>query len=138
MFEDIVVYEMGRLGITAVTCHTYVKDMDKAKRDVIVAAVRASGADAVITARAVTVGDMNVTQKGSPGFVYGTAADGYRSLPSASSYLRANLQTNLYDAETAELVWTATISTFYADNEARVSRELVRFNIERLRCDGFL
>jgi len=129
---------MGRLGITAVTCHTYVKDMDKAKRDVIVAAVRASGADAVITARAVTVGDMNVTQKGSPGFVYGTAADGYRSLPSASSYLRANLQTNLYDAETAELVWTATISTFDADNEARVSRELARFYVERLRRDGFL
>ena len=138
LFENIVVDEFGKNGVTAIASHTLVKVRDKVHRDDIVAAVRASGADAVITVRALSVGDTNVTQKGDPGTVYGTASSGYLEMPGEKSYVRARLQTNLYDAGTAELVWTATIKTFDADREARVSREIARFYLERLRRDGFL
>ncbi len=139
MVENIVVDELGRNGVRGVACHTYVKDLDKAHRDDVVAAVRETGADGVITMQAVSVGDQTVTQQGVPsGAVYGTAGNGYYSLPGSGSFLKANLQTNLYDSQTAQVVWTATIKTFDAENEARVSRDLARFFVERLRRDGFL
>ncbi len=138
LFEDIVVDEMGRLGVMAVASHPYVKNLEKAKRDDIVAAVRSAGADGVLTARPLSVGDTTVTQKGSPGGVYGTAAGGFSVLKPASGYVLATIQTNLYDAASAELVWTATVKTFDAAREARVSRELARFFVERLRRDRLL
>lgn len=138
LFENIMVDELGRRGVAAVASHTQVKDLEKAKRDDIVAAVKATGADGVITARPVSVGDKTVTQEGVAGAPFGTAASGYMNLAGSKDYLRANLQTNLYDSETAELVWTATIDTYDAERIARVSRDLAKFLAERLRKDGFL
>lgn len=138
MFENIMVDELGRHGVAAVASHTLVKDLEKAGRDDIVAAVKASGADGVITARPVSVGDKTVTQEGVAGAPFGTAASGYMNLAGSKYYLRANLQTNLYDSETAELIWTATIDTYDAERIARVSRDLAKFMAERLRRDGFL
>ncbi len=138
MFENIMVDELGRHGVAAVASHTQVKDLEKAKRDDIVAAVKATGADGVITARPVSVGDKTVTQEGVAGAPFGTAASGYYNFAGSRDYLRAMMQTNLYDSETAELVWTATIDTFDAERIARVSRELAKFLAKRLRQDGFL
>ena len=138
MFENIVVDELGRLGVSAVASHTQVKDLEKAKRDDIVAAVQETGADGVITARPVSVGDTAVTQQGVAGPAFGTTANGYYFAPGSKDFLKAMLQTNLYDSKTAELVWTATIDTFDADRLARVSRDLAKLLAERLRQDGFL
>ena len=79
-----------------------------------------------------------MTQEGVAGAPFGTAASGYMNLAGSKDYLRAMLQTNLYDSETAELVWTATIDTFDAERIARVSRELAKFLANRLRQDGFI
>ncbi len=138
LFENVMVDELDRHGVTAVASHTLVKDLEKAKRDDIVAAVKATGADGVITARPVSVGDKTVTQEGMAGPAFGTAASGYLNFAGSKDYLRANLQTNLYDSETTELVWTATIDTYDAERIARVSRDLAKFLAERLRLDGFL
>lgn len=138
MFENIMVDELGRQGVTAVASHTQVKDLEKAKRDDIVTAVKATGADGVITARPVSVGDKTVTQEGVAGAPFGTAASGYYNFAGSKDYLRAMMQTNLYDSKTTELVWTATIDTFDADRIARVSREMAKLLAERLRRDGFL
>jgi hypothetical protein len=138
MFENIMVDELGRQGVTAVASHTQVKDLEKAKRDDIVTAVKATGADGVITARPVSVGDKTVTQEGVAVAPFGTAASGYYNFAGSKDYLRAMMQTNLYDSKTTELVWTATIDTFDADRIARVSRELAKLLAERLRRDGFL
>lgn len=133
-----MVDELDRHGITAVASHTQVPDLEKARREDIVAAVRASGADGVITARPVSVGDKTVTQEGVAGAPFGTAASGYGNFDGSKDFLRANLQINLYDGETTGLVWTATIDTFDADRIARVSRDLDKLMAERLRHDGFL
>ena len=139
MAENILVDELGRSGVTAVASHTLVKDIDNAKREDIVAAVRSAGADAVLSIRAVSRGDSRVTQGGQSGGIYGTATNtGGVNLQAATTYSLATLQSNLYDSATAELVWSATIKTYDADRVARVSRDLARFFLESLRRDGFL
>jgi hypothetical protein len=138
MAENIMVEELQRNGVAAVASHTQIKEIDGVKRDVIVAAVRATGADAVLSIRAVSKGDTTVTQEGQSS-VYGTAMNvGGTVLAGARDYSLATLQTNLYDSATAGLVWTATVKTNDAGRAARVSRELARFFLEQLRKDGFL
>ena len=140
LFENIVADELSRTGVTAVASHNYVtKDLDKAHQDDIVAAVKKIGADAVITARPVAIGDTTVTQQGVPtGGVYGTTGNGFYTLPGTDTFFKVTLQTNLYDTKTTQLVWSATISTYDADNKVRVCRELGRLFAERLRRDGLL
>lgn len=139
MAENILVDEMGRNGVMAVASHNLVKEIDKAKRDDVVAAVRSTGADAVLTLRAISKGDTTVSRSGESGGVYGTATNvGGVNIASAKGFSLATLQTNLYDSASAELVWSATIKTYDAKSEARVSRELGRFFVERLRRDGLL
>lgn len=137
--ENILVAELGRNGVEAVPSHSFVKEIDTAGRDDIVAAVRATGADAVLTIRPVARGTAKVTQGGESGGIYGTAGNaGGSLLTGARTYERAMLQGMLYDRATEELVWSATVSTSDAGNTARVSRELARFFLENLRRDGFL
>jgi hypothetical protein len=130
-FENLVVDEMLKRQIMAVASHTFVPEAVMSSREAIVAAVHASGCDAVLTTRPAEGVGAKVTQDGQ-GSVYGAGAR------SAYGFHTAMLQTNLYDSSTQELVWTATVKTFDAEKEARVSRELGLFFFESLRRDGFL
>lgn len=138
--EDIIVEELGSKGVTAIASHTAMTHkIEQATRDDVVAAVRKSGADAVLTIRGVARGDGTVSQDGQREGIYGTATNmGGSYLAGARDYSRATLQSNLYDSATAELVWSATIATFDADNEIRVSRDLAGYYLKKLRSDGFL
>ena len=139
MAENILAEELGRGGVAAVASHKFVKEIDSARRDDIIAAVRSAGTDAVLTVRPVSKGDTTVSQGGETGGVFGTSMNaGGTALSSARSYSLATLQSNLYDASTAGLVWTATINTFDAERLARVCRDLGQFLREKLRQDGFL
>jgi hypothetical protein len=139
LVENVLVDELKLNGVAAVASHTMVKEIDSARRDDIVAAVRTAGADGVITLRGVAKGDTTVTQDGQSGGIYGTAMNsGGTVLAGARDYSLATLQTNLYDSATAKLVWSATIRTNDVGQAARVSRELARFFLEKLRQDGLL
>ena len=135
MFEDIVAAELRRNQVSAVQSYTVIPELnpDKTTRAEVIAAVRASGCDAVLTTRPLSVGDSSVTQGGQGGYIYGAA-------PMASHYdfLQARLQSSLFDAATEEVVWSSTIKTFDADREVRVFRELGRFFSETLRRDGLI
>jgi len=135
-FENIVVDELRRGLVTAVASHTIIPDLDKTNREGVIAAVHAAGCDAVLTTRAMSVGDSSVTQQGTNGavgVVYGSAP-----MANRHGFLKAMLQSSLFDAASTELVWTSTVKTVDADREARVSRELAKFFLEQLRKDGFL
>ena len=135
MFEDIVVAELRRNQVSAVQGYTIIPELnpDKTTRAEVVAAVRTSGCDAVLTTRPLSVVDTTVTQGGQGGYVYGAT-------PMASHYdfLQARLQSSLFDAATEEVVWSSTIKTFDADQEVRVFRDLGRFFSETLRRDGLI
>jgi hypothetical protein len=132
LFENIVVGELDRHGVVAIAGHTSIPDMGKTNLEAISAAVRAAGCDAVLTTRPLSVGDSKVTQGGEKGSIYGAGAR------NTYDFLSATLQTSLYDSATQEMVWSATVTTFDADREVRVSRELATFFFENLRRDGFL
>ena len=139
IIEDVLVAEMGRGGVTAVAGHNFIPVIKGSSRDTIVAAVRKAGADAVLSMQVLSRGDSRVTQGGQSGGIYGTATNVAGSyIPAAKSYDDAAVQANLYDSATAELVWSATITTYDADREVRVSRDLAKFFLEKLRKDGFL
>ena len=131
LFENLVVEELQNRQVVAIPSYTVIPDLEKTTHAAIVAAIRTSGCDAVLTARALSVGDNTVTQEGQ-GSVYGA---GTRS---SYDFLRATLQTNLYDAATEELVWSSAVTTFDADRKVRVGRELGRFYFESLRHIGML
>jgi hypothetical protein len=135
LFENIVAAELGRHQVVAMPGNSVIPvlDMDNTTRAAIVAAVKASGCDAVLTTRAMAVGETNVTQKGQAGLVYGA-----NMISSHYDFLRATLQASLYDVATEQLVWSSTITTFDADKEVRVSRELGRFFFDSLRSEGLL
>jgi len=138
IIEDVLVAEMGRGGVSAVAGHNYIPVIKGSTQDTVVAAVRKAGADAVLSMRVLSKGDSRVTQDGQSGGIYGTATNVAGSyIPSAKTYDDAAVQANLYDSATAELVWSATITTYDADREVRVSRDLARFFLEKLRKDGF-
>jgi hypothetical protein len=139
MVENILVDELGQNGVAAVASHTLVQEIDRARRDDVVAAVRAAGADGVLSLRGIAKGDTTVTQDGQSGGIYGTAMNvGGTAMAGAREYALATLQTNLYDSATEKLVWSATVRTNDAGQPAKVSRELGRFFLEKLRQDGFL
>ena len=75
MAENILVQEFRRNGVAAVASHTIVKEIDNAKREDIVAAVRSVDADVVLSIRAVSKGSTKITQDGQSGGIYGTSTN---------------------------------------------------------------
>lgn len=137
LFENIIVDELRHRMISAVASHTILPDLDKTNRAGVVAAVHAAGCDAVLTTRVLVKGDGTVTQQqasgDSLGYVYGASP-----LTTYGSFLKATLQSSLYDAKTEEIIWSATFKTFDADRPAKVSRELGKFFYEALQKDGLI
>lgn len=137
LFEDIVVDEFRHSMVTAVASHRILPDLDKTDRAGVVAAVHAAGCDAVLTTRVLAKGDNTVSQQSpsgdAPGYVYGASP-----MTTYGSFLKATLQSSLYDAKTAEIIWSATFKTFDADRPAKVSRELGKFFFEELRKNGLI
>lgn len=139
MAENIIVEELSHGGVAAIASHKQITDIDNAKLDNVLEMVRSTGADAVLSIRAVAKGDTTVTRDGQSGGIYGTSMNiGGTFLAGARDYSLATLRTNLYDSATRGLVWSATIKTSDAGHVADVSRDLARFFLEQLRKDGFL
>ena len=140
-FENLVADELSRHQVVAVPGNTVIPllNMDKTTRAAIVAAVKSSGCDAVLTTRAITVGEGRVNQGSDSSFIYGAFGSyGANIISSHNDFLQATLQTSLFDVATEELVWSSTVTTSDADETAQVSRELGRFFFESLRRDALL
>lgn len=135
-FENLVADELGRRDVIAVPANTIIPflDMDNTTRSAVVAVVKKSGCDAVLTTRAMTAGETNVvSQGGQSAYVYGANV-----MASHYDFLRATLQTSMYDVATGELLWSATVTTFDAHQVPRVSRDLGEFFFSELRGKGLL
>jgi hypothetical protein len=134
-FENLVADELSKHQVVAVPANTIIPvlNMDKTTHAAVVAIVKASGCDAVLTVRAMAAGEAYVTQGGESAYVYGA-----NILSSHYDFIHATLQSSLYDVATETLMWSSTITTTDADATARVSREMGRFFFDNLRRDGLL
>lgn len=143
IFEDAVVGELKARGVSAIASHTLIPNEGDVKRDRVIEAVRATGADCVISTRVVGVetkreqvpvrspfpGDMDLYRHYSP-MEAGTTI--------RQDYQVAHLESNLFDAKTGKMVWWGRSSTFPTANIARMSRELGRSIISSLKSAKLL
>jgi hypothetical protein len=107
--------------------------MDNTTRANVVALVKASGCDAVLTTRALKVGESAVSQGGQSAYIYGANA-----LASHYDFKKATLQISMFDVATEALVWSATVTTSDGDATAKLSRDMGKFFFDNLRRDGLL
>ncbi len=134
-FENLAADELSKHLVQAVPGNTVIPvlHMDNVNRADIVAAVKSSGCDAVLTTRAMKVGESTVTQNGQSAYIYGANA-----LSSHYDFKKATLQISMFDVATEALIWSATVTTSDGDATAKVSRDLGKFFFENLRRDGLL
>ena len=134
-FENLAADELSKHQVVAVPANTIIPvlNMDKTNRADIAAIIKASGCDAVLTTRALKVGESVVSQGGQSAYIYGANA-----MSSHYDFKKATLQISMFDVATEALVWSATITTSDGDATAKVSRDLGKFFFENLRRDGLL
>lgn len=134
-FENLAADELSKHQVQAVPANTIIPalNMDKTTREAIFTVVKASGCDAVLTTRAMKVGESIVSQGGQSAYIYGANA-----LSSHYDFKKATLQISMFDVATEALVWSATVTTSEGDATAKVSRDLGKFFFENLRRDGLI
>lgn len=152
-FEDIFSAQLKSRGVQAIPSYTLIPQDGQVDEATLKAAVKKSGADAVITTRVVGIDQRTAT---SPGYAYygapvypypyavgvpppGMAFYGYYANtwsyyqpPTTYSYEEATLETSLFDATSGKLVWVATTRTFETQAAAKASSELAKIIIDEL------
>ena len=135
-FEDAFSYNLIGRGVTAISSYTLIPQDGQVPNDKLEAAIRASGADAVLATRFV---GSNTNVSYTPGYVYGTAAPTYYGgfygyygsawgydyvPPMATSTTVVTLETDLFDAAKLEMVWSGTTQT---SNPTTINQEMAGF-----------
>ena len=120
-FENIFVDSLQRHGVAAVASHKFIADLSKASQDQIQALAQQEGADAVAVTRVLSKSE-HTSYKLATGHVeYRTVAKTTTTENSSTTVAMSgagivagemdsvgtNIQTNFFDAATAELLWTA-------------------------------
>jgi hypothetical protein len=131
IFEDEFVGQLRARGTGAVASYTLIPEDGQVERPRLERAVKESGADAVLITRVVRVEHRTQVVPGTPAFpgfgrdiygVYGTGWGGvwtgYASPPAVFQYDEVMVETKLFDALTATLVWAAQ-SDVFAPTDAR-------------------
>ena len=133
IYENALVGALTRRGVDAVASHTLISRESDVRREKIVEAVKASGADGLIATRLIGV-ETRTTQM--PWQATGQAAGQedtdlfrYDSLLGPQAIVRedyrvAQLDSTVFDARTEKMVWWGRTSTFPTDDIATLSREL--------------
>ncbi len=118
LWENVFVDAFTRLGIRAEAGHKVIGTLPGPDRQMIEGAVRRTGAGAVLVTRLVDVSTETVTHPGMVHFepraiyrnldrYYGTAYRAVHMPPTEVTRTRVSLESNLYDAATGRLIWSA-------------------------------
>ena len=151
-YENLLTEDLQKLGVNAVRSIDYLPKDRKPTKEQVRAMVKECGADAVITTRVAGTRNGMVFIDGSRFLSYGVGSfassdpnsdffmffAGAFSAPDAQDLQTAVLETRLFDAENATLVWVATTSSFDSDQQFRTIRNLARLIATTLRREGFL
>lgn len=142
-FEDAVVSDLRSRGVEAVASYTLIPDAADMKRDAVLAAARASGADGLISTRLIGVetksaqvpvrsrdaADANISRVFPPMESPATVRQDYRI---------ATLETDLFDANTGKMVWWGRGSAPPTADISSVSRDLGATIVEFLKSANLL
>ncbi len=147
VYEDALVGALKGRGVDAVASHTLIPRESDVRRDKIVEAVKASGADGMIATRLIGV-ETRTTQV--PWQATGQAAGQqdtdlfrYDSLLGSQTIVReeyrvAQMDTTVFDARTEKMVWWGRSSAFPTDDITTLSRELSESLAKALKSAALL
>lgn len=127
-FEDGFVSALKNRGLDGVMSHTLIPNVDTVKRAGVVEAVKTTGADCVLVTRLVRRETRRVTVE-QPTWSMDTMDEMYQWAPGPQAsteqdYQLSILETDLYDAKSAKIVWTGQSSSLPGANVSIASREL--------------
>ena len=150
-YESHFVEELASRGIEAEASYKLIKSDEKIDRDTVAKAIQGLGIDGVIVPHLVAV-DEETIYRPSTGYMYGGAygvgyGGGYYGglysyYPHVNSYVHNpgyytthetyTLETNLYDVESEELVWSARSRSFAPESVQEVIVDLTKLLIQDL------
>jgi hypothetical protein len=127
-FEDGFVGALKNRGLDGVMSYTVIPNIDAARRAAVVEAVKATGSDSVLVTRMIRSETRRVTVE-QPMWSMDTMDQMYQWAPGPQmtieqDYQLSILETDLYDARTAKIVWTGQSSSFPRANVGIATREL--------------
>ncbi len=150
-YESHFVEELANRGIEGEASYKLIKSDEKIDRDTVAKAIKGLGIDGVIVTHLVAV-DEETIYRPSTGYMYGGAygvgyGGGYYGglysyYPHVNSYVHNpgyytthetyTLETNLYDVESEELVWSARSRSFAPESVQEVVVDLTKLLIKDL------
>ena len=155
-YESYFIEALGAQNIEAIASYKLIKSNEKIDRDTVTNAIKGLGIDGVIITHMVAVEEETVYRPGAGSGGYGYGGYGYGGMgygggyyggmysyyPHVNSYVHDpgyydtletyTLETNLYDVETEELVWSARSRTFAPESVDEVIVDLTKLLIEDL------
>lgn len=150
-YESHFVEELTAHGIEGVASYKLIKSDEKIERDTVLKAIDGLGIDGVIITHMVAVDEETIYRPttsygygGYGGMGYGGGHYGgmYSYYPHVNSYVHNpgyytthetyTLETNLYDVESEELVWSARSRTFSPESVQEVIVDLTKLLINDL------
>lgn len=153
--EDELAYQAGMRGITAIKSHrvftrTFTKDNTPSKQELL-SAIRATNADVIFT---VTLQDKESSTRYVPGRTayypmgygyygnfYGYYSNMYPVMYDPGYYTTDKIyyiESNLYDAATEELLWSAQSSTYNPSNLENFVKGYTEALLQQLEKDGII
>ena len=144
LFEEQFTAQLTAAGIESEVSYKILPEGTSITRDTVTAAIAGKNIDAVIVTHMVSVEEetvyrQNMDYRPTYGYSYGM----YNYYPSVHSYVHqpgyytthdvVKLETNLYEVESAALVWSAQSRSFAPESAKEVIDELVKLVIKDLQ-----
>ncbi len=150
-YESHFVDDLRAIGVEAEASYKLIKSNEEINRDTVAKAIKGMGIDGVIVTHLVAV-DEETIYRPSTSYMYGGYGVGYGGAyygglysyyPHVNSYVNNpgyytthetyTLETNLYDVESEELVWSARSRSFAPESVQEVIVDLTSLLIEDLQ-----
>ncbi len=145
LFEDTFSGELKRRGNDAEAGHTVLPPNLEANADSVLAAIKAKGFDAVLTARSMGVREEETVVSGAPYYIPDTGYygwGGYYGGVTSTTYStrteKARVETHLYQTSTAKLVWGARSETTSTGKLTEGMKDYARTVVSDLAKSGFI
>ena len=148
LFEDSFGGALGEQGVTAAPSYRMLPDSERLSKDSIQQAIRGRGIQGVLVTRLVQIDEREKyvppTTYVQPGYygrgLYGYYGRGYEVVHQPGYTVHTTivrLETHLYDASSAELVWAAHSNTFNPKSIDDGIESVTQKLSKRLAADGF-
>ena len=157
IFEDEFRKQLAPFGVTGIASYNDLPASEEVKKEAIEAKVRANGADSVLLARAIGKRTEEVVNPGrissydygprgySPapyyrnyGSYYARSRDITYQPATVSQFEVVTIEANLYNADTADLIWSAQLETVVEENLDKLLADFIETVTKDLKSKGLL